>query len=247
MMHDHAENIIASIKKIISLAVSPRLVDVLLMVRYKMKSSPFKSWDHLKTFREIYISNHWKSDESVSGPGSVSEITENLIHFINDLILEKNIQTVLDLPCGDFSWMKNLNFDHIDYLGADIVPELIDANELKYASENIHFQQLDIISNHLPSYDLLICRDCLPHFSFDHILKALQNIKNSGCTYLLTTQYSAFTRNFDIVTGDWRPINLCIKPFDLAAPMLSIEEYYPKEYRRQSRGKKLALWRIDQL
>lgn len=228
-------------------ALPLEFLDVWLMIKYRLKTSKFKDWDQQKTFEEINSINHWKDTESVSGPGSTAAFGQALVSAIDRIIIEYKIKNVIDLPCGDFTWIKHLNFDQIQYTGADIVASLIESNHLKYAQENIQFEQLDLITDAIPKNDLLICRDCLPHFSFDHIFEAIENIKNSGCTYLLTTNYATFTRNFDIVTGDWRPINLRLKPFDLPEPMLNIEEYYPREYKRQSRGKKLALWRIDQL
>ena len=62
----------------------------------------------------------------VSGPGSdvnqTSLITKELFALFKDL----NIRTMLDIPCGDFNWMKDVDLNSIDYTGADIVEELID-------------------------------------------------------------------------------------------------------------------------
>jgi hypothetical protein len=50
-------------------------------------------------------------------------------------------------------------------LGADIVKDLIDINKKKYENEKIKFMKLDIKYDKLPDSDLMICRDCLFHFS----------------------------------------------------------------------------------
>ena len=44
------------------------------------------------------------------------------------------IHTILDIPCGDFHWMKHVSLDSINYTGADIVADLIQKNKQKYAT-----------------------------------------------------------------------------------------------------------------
>lgn len=51
--------------------------------------------------------------------------------------------------------------------------------------------------------------------------------------------------NYDIVTGDWRPINLEKAPFNFPTPMLVIEEQYDENFKKEFRAKLLAIWRID--
>jgi hypothetical protein len=41
---------------------------------------------------------------------------------------------LLDIPCGDFNWMKLLNLG-VDYIGADIVGELIAENRRRFGAK----------------------------------------------------------------------------------------------------------------
>ncbi len=75
------------------------------------------------------------------------------------------------------------------YTGGDIVEELVDKNIKKYKKRNINFIQLDITNNDLPNADLMICRDCLIHLSFEKIKMFFQNFKKSKINYLLLTSY----------------------------------------------------------
>ena len=75
-------------------------------------------------------------------------------------------------------------------------------------------------------------------------LKALANLKRSGSTYLLTTTFVARGSNDDIRVGRWRPLNLERAPFNLPAPLRSIDEECPEP---ANRDKRLALWRIDSI
>jgi hypothetical protein len=154
---------------------------------------------------------------------------------------------VLDLPCGDFNWMRLVDLNGIDYLGADIVEALIAQNQNRYGHfPNVRFKVLDLLADPLPRMDLVLVRDCLVHFSNQNIQKALENIKRSGSTYLLTTTFTQLIRNKDIITGEWRPVNLQSAPFLLPPPMLLIEEQMETSDEILL-SKALGLWRVADL
>jgi hypothetical protein len=84
-------------------------------------------------FTWIYINNWWDSNESLSGPGSTLKHTNNLRKELPKLVIDFNICSVLDAPCGDFNWMKVLLPTlNVNYIGADIVQDLVDSNNAKY-------------------------------------------------------------------------------------------------------------------
>ncbi|MBK7391183.1 MAG: class I SAM-dependent methyltransferase [Bacteroidetes bacterium] len=200
-----------------------------------------------QVFTEIYRSKHWKSTDNVSGPGSEINQTETLIRELNVLFKELNIVSVLDIPCGNFHWMQKVDLSKIKYVGADIVTELIESNKQNYQeSDRLNFQVLNLITNPLPQCDLIIVRDCLVHFSNKDILNAITIIKSSGSKYLLTTTFTNHHMNFDIVTGDWRPLNLQDKPFNFAPPLMIINENCT-ECNGEFKDKSMALWEISKL
>ena len=177
--------------------------------------------------------NYWNNEESVSGRGSDLESTNNIRHKLPQLINQFKVTSILDAPCGDFYWMnhvmKNLK---IKYLGGDIVTEIINENNEKYKSDIINFQKINIISDKLPNADLMICRDCLFHFSYEDIFKFFENFINSNIRLLLTTSHSNdynndkfFFKNQNILTGDYRKIDLFSEPFNFKKNyLLSIED-----------------------
>lgn len=171
-------------------------------------------------FSIFYKNNLWGNNESVSGSGSNLLQTETLRNELPKLFSKFNIKSILDIPCGDFYWFSKIDLKNIKYTGADIVPELIEYCKTKYSKD---FLILDIINSDLPKVDLVITRDCFPHLSYIEIKKALQNIKNSGSKYLLTTSFTD-NSNVDIETGSWRPINLQKEPFNLLNPVFIINE-----------------------
>jgi len=195
-------------------------------------------------FTQIYKTRGWRSRESASGPGSTVAITATIRKLIPELVTRYNVQTFLDIPCGDFNWMKEVDLSGIRYIGADLVADLISENERNYPVSNICFTQLDLIRDSLPESDLILTRDCLVHLSFDDCSSALKNIKASKSTWLLTTTFPAIETNEEIHTGDFRKINLCKEPFNFPAP----QEIYSENHDFEtSPNKCLGLWRINDL
>ena len=197
-----------------------------------------------RIFTTYYRQNKWRGRESVSGVGSDPEHTQAIVARLPMLFTEFSVNSVLDIPCGDFAWMQRVPLHNIDYVGADIVAPLIEANSAKYARAGVRFVRLDLMSDALPPADLVICRDCLVHLSFADARRALHNVLASGGRMLLTTTFTDRAENRDINTGGWRPLNLRRPPFDFPQPrLLFSEEFDVAEYR----DKAIALWDLADL
>jgi hypothetical protein len=196
-----------------------------------------------QVFTEIVRENIWEDPDSVSGTGSNLKSTEAVRRVLPALIREMECRSVLDVPCGDFYWMKLVQLD-ADYVGGDIVDELIADNQKKYGAQSRRFINLDLLQDELPKVDLILCRDCLVHFSYRNIFRALRNIKSSGSKYLLTTTYVDQAKNADIPTGAWRPLDLQLAPFSFPSPMRLIDEECPPG---NDHDKRLGLWRISDI
>lgn len=199
----------------------------------------------LETFRQIHRSNHWGSRESRSGPGSAGNQTAVLREELPRLLRRLGVTTLLDLPCGDANWISSIPLPGVDYLGADLVPEVIERNRVRHGAPH-RFDVLDLLTSPLPPADLLLCRDCLVHLSFTDVQRAIANIRQSPVTWLLTTTFPAQSRNDEIITGDWRPINLEQAPFTLPAPDLLLNERCTEQDGLFA-DKSLGLWRVSDL
>lgn len=184
--------------------------------------------------------NLWKSKISVSGLGSEVENNAYIIEELPRLFKKYNIKSVLDLPCGDFNWMKNIDLDSINYTGADIVEELIEDNKGKFP--NYNFTTLNLAKDDLPTCDLLLVRDCFIHLSNRTVFECINNIRKSQVKYLLTTSFIK-NENTDIADGEWRRINLLLKPFSFT-PILMINELSNEP---RAEDKFLALFRVEDL
>ncbi|HMI78695.1 MAG TPA: class I SAM-dependent methyltransferase [Ferruginibacter sp.] len=212
-----------------------------------MKFSQFKNMSTREVFTVIYNTNNWKSKESISGIGSELKQTETLIKDLGKLLHDLNIKSLLDIPCGDLSWMQRIDLSKIQYTGADIVEDLVEKNKEKYKDKgNFEFKVINLINDPLPGSEMIIIRDCLVHFSFADIFKALENIKSSGCKYLLTTTFPKHPVNYNITTGEWRTINLQKKPFNFPPPIFVINENCAENNGRYN-DKSMALWKINEI
>jgi hypothetical protein len=196
-------------------------------------------------FQRIYKGNYWSGTESVSGLGSSMEQTAVLRRVLPSLLKDLGVSTLLDAPCGDFHWMKELPLD-VDYIGVDIVPEAIAQNHATYAGPRRTFLVRNITRDELPRADAIHCRDCLDHLSFEDALSALRNFQRSGATYLLATTYVDRTSNDDIPTSHWRPTNLQAAPFCFPPPLQLINEQCTEEDGKWA-DKSMGVWKLQEL
>lgn len=222
---------------------TPFFVPRLRYIQTKFLKAKNKFTNTEKIFTDIYLQNKWKDDESYSGPGSSLSATKIIREKLPELLKQYNITSMLDIPCGDFNWMKEVNLS-ISYIGADIVGKIIDKNKEKYSRPDRRFVQIDVLKEELPMVDLILCRDLFIHLSNNDILKSLENIKKSKSKYLLVNSYRGLRENRDIATGRGHPINLSISPFYFPSHLYELDE---KQVDEPDKSKRLLLFLIGDL
>lgn len=223
------------------LRTSIMLSPALRRVRSLLARAGILERKYQSAFSQIYNDRYWGSDESVSGGGSTFEATSRVRAILPAVLKQKEISTLLDVPCGDFNWMRQVDLDEIDYTGGDIVPELIASNNSQHTRKNVRFRLIDVINDPLPRADLVLCRDCLVHLPLMDIMKALRNIVGSGSKWLLTTTFTDRMHNADIAAGKWRPLNLQVEPFCLPEPEALFNEECTEADGKYA-DKSLGLW-----
>lgn len=199
-----------------------------------------------KVFSDIYKNNNWDSDESVSGLGSTLEHTRVIIDKLPGFLLKHQIKSVLDAPCGDFNWMKHVDKSGFNYIGGDIVQELVDDNNKRYSTSKIKFIKINIITEQLPDVDLIIVRDCLVHFNNESIKLFFNNLMSSNIRYILTTNFPLTRNNYDITMGNFRFINLLRNPYNLPKEIDVLWEECKEAYG-QCPDKSLFLWDVKEI
>jgi hypothetical protein len=137
-----------------------------------------------------------------------------------------------DAPCGDFNWIQPVaRRSDVCYIGADIVPTIVAANNDRYASPSIGFIELDIATDRFPEAAVWHCRDCLIHLSFSNILRTFKNFASSTIDLALVTCHHLQDNgsNIDISDGDFRRLDFRKLPFVLPAPIEIIPDSPPSE------------------
>jgi hypothetical protein len=218
-------------------------------------------------FQDVYT--NWRFGgwpESKSGGGSTMGETEIIRQQIKQIVKDKEIKSVVDAPCGDFNWMKDIVYSFESYTGCDIVPEMIADNQ-KYANSIIKFQELDLTQENteIPEADLLITRDVIGHLTLEDGKKVIANILKSKCKYLLTTTWYSLTdedypqthtnydrevtldRQWEAGAAQFYPVCLHSAPFNLPKPEFYIEEKPLVDGYENGIRKGLAFYDLDKL
>jgi hypothetical protein len=167
----------------------------------KLKSKPLE-----EIFTEIYEKNIWggRPGTFYSGTGSENPSTEIYIAELVRLINEKEIQSVLDIGCGDFRIMDQvIAKTNISYLGIDVVAPLVNDLKSKFTTDSVHFAVLNAVKDPLPAADLVTIRQVLQHLNNDQIQSVLSKV--SKFKYALISEHVPIGKcvdaNLDKITG----------------------------------------------
>ena len=202
----------------------------------------------------MYETNLWSGAESRSGDGSSLAATAQVRVELPALFRKLGVRRLLDVPCGDFHWMAHVDLAAAgitSYVGGDVVGDIVAANNARHAAPGRSFVQVDLTTGPLPAVDgapadAVLCRDCLVHLSFANVARALDVLRASGASYLITTTFLDHSENVDVVDGDWRPLNLERAPFNFPVPATVLVEGCMEEGGAYA-DKALAAWRIGDL
>ena len=105
-----------------------------------------------ESFAEIYKKGIWGKGVR-SGGGSEIEFTTEIVGTLHTVInhlkrkLGKEKITMLDIPCGDMTWMSRflVSRDDIIYTGMDIVPALIEKHKKTFQNTFHTFINANIV------------------------------------------------------------------------------------------------------
>lgn len=209
----------------------------MLSLGYRFAPSFVRNWHRRRVFRDIYKHGLWGSSKDspyYSGIGSrgvaASSYSENIAFRLNSLAAELDRPiTVVDLGCGDFEVGRELltRVPALNYVGCDIVPELISHLSERNTNHCVQFKILDIVSEELPAGDVCLIRQVLQHLSNADIKCVLSKLGKYKKTFI-TEGYPVvpeglvnpdkpvgFDVRFDWRTGRGRGVELDKEPFDV--------------------------------
>jgi len=215
---------------------------VLAHQRFVADQASFAGLSLQQRFQRIHDTNLWGAAESVSGLGSEIDATATLRAELPPLLHRLQVASLLDAPCGDAGWIARADLA-MRVIGIDIVPDLIEDLRARAGQGEIagEYHLADITTDDLPRCDAVLCRDCLVHFSFANIARAVENFRRSGARLLITTTFPDWQVNRDCEDGDWRALNFEHAPFSWGAPVALINENCT-EAGGGWRDKSLGVW-----
>jgi SAM-dependent methyltransferase len=171
-----------------------------------------------QVFENIYNTQRWNNGDPnvpLSGPGSSFENTRDISNLLHDFIYTNNCSSILDLGCGDLTWMSKTSFfndDNINYTGIDVVESLITAHSNKYPIKNFICEDITQYKD-FDEVSLIIIRDVIFHLKNKEILSIFENIRNKFKFLCITSCKNIFnTDDFNM----WRfsEKNINIVPFN---------------------------------
>ncbi|HUF74325.1 MAG TPA: class I SAM-dependent methyltransferase [Gammaproteobacteria bacterium] len=192
-------------------------------------------------FRDIYAKGQWgkRGKEFFSGLGSIGTHVGPYVGYVSEFVRTNGIEAIVDLGCGDFRVASQIDLGRANYLGCDIVEELIARNTASFGNDKISFGSLDIVTDDLPDGDLCLVRQVFQHLSNGDILRSL--VKLSAYRFVLITDElgpASARPNLDIeafrgtrtdfgsgLYYDQPPFNLPVEVV-LDTPIMSRKGYY---------------------
>lgn len=163
---------------------------------------------------------------SVNGPGSSLGCTQRLIDQLPAFLDRHRITSMLDIGCGDWTWMQLVDFGPMIYTGWDVDIQQIARNRRKFGGRNLcRFEAENILTvDKVPRYDVILCRDVLAHLPTEYIEAVLAKFKASGSRYLLASTYPGADNSFEYHPEHFAWLGYCERPVDLQERPFTLPE-----------------------
>ena len=163
----------------------------------------------LEEFTEIYDKERWGKGKG-SGSGSSPNYCRKFVAYLNGIIHDEEIKTVLDLGCGDWQYAQMINWPY--YLGVDVVEsvvqELLRKHKGDYHFDCVDFQNPDNLKEifGVDHYELVIIKDVFQHWTDNEILPFMETLMAQDWTTLILVNDWHYIR--DKSKNDGRPRDL---------------------------------------
>jgi SAM-dependent methyltransferase len=163
-------------------------------------------------FERIYRQNTWGYG---SGHGSIPRTTKDYRSYIEGFIAANRVTSVVDVGCGDWQYSRLIDWHGADYLGLDVVPDLVERDQREFGGPGVRFDVSPADLADVPTADLLITKDVLQHVpnaKVSELVGALTRFKYA----LITNDIAGSEPNGDIEAGGWRAVDLRLPPFNVS-------------------------------
>lgn len=152
-----------------------------------------------------YWDNRYKSGGN-SGSGSYNQLAQFKAEIINNFVKNNNINSVVELGCGDANQLKMFNLQN--YIGYDISQTILDLCTKEFANDNS--KRFRHISNFTPQKtDLIMSLDVIYHLVEDDVFEShMQALFNSNHKYVII-----YSSNYDDKFDETKPSHVRHRKF----------------------------------
>ncbi len=162
-------------------------------------------------FSSKYERNEWGNG---SGPGSDPDNCRPYMVWLQELVNSNPCGRIIDVGCGDWQHSRFIDWSPVTYIGVDVVPSVVQYNELHYKREGIEFLCMPGDRIRPKTTDIILCKDVWQHLSFSQIGYQLEAFSGASVIYVANGfPYDAQDPNADCKDGGYRPLNLLHYPF----------------------------------
>lgn len=178
-------------KPILKRMLSTRMRQWLHEINIKRADGKLHLLGRAELFDLVYQEQMWGgTPEKSSGWGSYGQHSSEYVDYVRDFIVSNNIESILDVGCGDFQIGSRICGAVTRYFAADVSRLIIERNAAAFSDlGNVRFMVLDACANPLPEVDLITMREVLQHLSNADIALALDNIERSRARFVLVTEH----------------------------------------------------------
>jgi SAM-dependent methyltransferase len=150
-----------------------------------------------------------------SGIGSIPVFNKPYLSFVNNFLEEhSDIQTIVDIGCGDWQIGQQLHIQGREYIGTDVSDYIVAKNKKRFKNDNVTFMHLDAVTEPLPEGDLATLKDVIQHLPTEGAQKVLENLDAYKYVVMQNDIYEDQRGNWDIQSGQFRPLDVTKEPFN---------------------------------
>ena len=167
--------------------------------------------DCAEIFTDIYDRKVWGDG---SGGGTADLVAGPFGVVVRHVINRFELNTVVDVGCGDGCSALYWRTPEINYIGVDVVPEMVDYCRERHP--DYYFVCMDSTRD-LPAGDLAVCKEMTQHLGDDDLRALLERLKKFPLVLHCSTLIPGDAVPY---TGGCRPVVLSQPPWNLPAERL---------------------------
>jgi hypothetical protein len=101
------------------------------------------------------------------------------LQLVQSIVNRPEARSVLDISWGDWNLGRQIDWSSVNYLGIDVVANMIKRNIDCFSRDNIAFRCLNGVDGKVAPVDLVIIKDVMQHLSNADVLKMLKNLSKA--------------------------------------------------------------------